>query len=426
MHIKILISALILFLTGQTSAMAGRVYLDIFSPDFKKIQLAVPYFINTTETQLVDDQSKKMANILSYGLAFHGFINVLPPETYGGLQDNNWKKLGAEFAILGQYRHDQSGFTIELRMINSEENRLILGRRYSGGIHKQHEMILRFCDEVIFQFTGEQGISRSKIAYISDSSGYKEVYVADVLGQTTRQVTKHRNLTVSPRFSPDGQQLAYTSYHPGNANLYITDLGQEHLTRAISRRRGLNLAPAWSPNGTDLAITLSRDGNPDIYLMTTKGEILERLTKNSGINVSPTWSPDGNQLAFVSDRSGNPQIYVMDIRSGNVRRITFQGIDNTEPNWSPDGDWLAYSGLSDGNYHIYIIRPAGGQPVRLTRTAADHESPSWSPDGRQIVFSLHRNDERKIYAMFRNGSGVRPLFSFAGNQFSPQWSARIQ
>lgn len=426
MFFRILLAILFLWPANLASAETGRVYLDIFSPDFKKVQVAVPYFVNTTGTALIDKDGRRMAEILSNGLTFHGFIDVLSPASYGGLQDSNWKKLGTAYTILGQYRLDQSEITIELRLFNVDENTLVLGRRYRGGIHTKEEMILKFCDEIIYQFSGEQGISRSKIAFISDSSGDQEVYVTDVLGDNLRQVTRHRSLTVAPRFSPDGRQLAYTSYHSGNANLYITDLSQDRLTRAISRRKGMNLAPAWSPDANTMAITFSRDDNPDLYLMTTKGEILERLTINAGINVSPAWSPDGRKLAFVSDRSGSPQIYIMDLKSRNVNRITFQGSDNTQPSWAPKGDWLAYTGLSGGNYHIHLIRPEGGPPVRLTEGGTDHESPSWSPDGRQIVFARHHGDEQKIYAIFRNGSGLRPLFTFEGHQSSPQWSTRFQ
>ena len=64
----------------------------------------------------------------------------------------------------------------------------------------------------------------SNIAFVSEvSGGHKEIFVADVLGRNIKQLTNHKDLAVSPKFSPDGKMLAYTSYHPGNPNLYITD-----------------------------------------------------------------------------------------------------------------------------------------------------------------------------------------------------------
>ena len=105
---------------------------------------------------------------------------------------------------------------------------------------------------MIEEFTGEPGISRSRIAFVSDATGRKEVVSCPMsLGRGHRQVTRHKHLVVSPRFSPDGIHLAYSSYHSGNQNLYLTDLRQNQVTRAISRRKGMNLAPAWSAGRQD-------------------------------------------------------------------------------------------------------------------------------------------------------------------------------
>ena len=233
----------------------------------------------------------------------------------------------------------------------------------------------------------------SQIAFVSDATGKKEIYVADVLGLEVRQITRHNTLAVSPRFSPNGRYLSYTSYHPGNPNLYVTDLNQASTTRAISRRKGLNLAPAWSPDGRTMVITLSKDGNPDLYLINNEGVILNRLTRNTGINVSPAWSPDGKHITFVSDRSGTPQIYIMNVKTKSVRRITFQGNDNTEPSWSPDGEWIAFHRA--GN--LYKIRPDGTALAvdRVTRKAELSEEPvtrtlgrPWPGPGRHCVGEL--------------------------------------
>lgn len=390
--------------------------------------MAVPYFVDKTRPELLQESGKKMADIMSRGLKFHGFVTTIEHKLYGGKQQANWQELGAEFVVLGQYTTKSSGnIVLEIRLVDIHEGRMILGRRYKGSWDKHKHMILKFCDEIVLKLTGERGISLSQIAFASnEGTDHKEIYLADVLGDDIRQVTKHRNLAVSPRFSPDGLKLAYTSYHHGNPNLYITDLRQSQKTQAISRRQGLNMAPAWAPNGKSMAITLSKDGNPDLYLINLKGKVKKRLTSNEGINVSPSWSPDGKQLAFVSDRSGTPQIYIMNAKTKTVRRITYIGNENTTPSWSPKGDWIAYTGYFEGTHHILIIRPEGGAPLRLTQYWGDHESPTWSPDGRQIAFSLKRNDKQQISAIFRNGKGFRKLFDMKGDQSFPQWSPRLK
>ncbi|KPK32136.1 MAG: protein TolB [Nitrospira bacterium SG8_35_1] len=410
-----------------TSLAQARVYLDITSPDFRKVPFAVPYFSDKNDPEKIDKADRDLTALLAKALEFHGFISVVSPKRYGGSKNTNWLDLGVDFTIITEYEISGETISFEFRLNDITEGRMLFGKRYKGSLDIRDKIILRFCDEVIYHLTGERGISLSNLVFSSEvPGGYKEIFVADVLGRNIKQITRHKSLAISPKFSPDGRLLAYTSYHPGNPNLYITDWQEAKTTRAISRHPGLNLAPAWSPDGKTMVITLSKDGNPDLYLINIKGAILNRLTKNTGINVSPSWSPDGRHIAFVSDRSGRPQIYIMNVKTKSVRRITFQGNDNTEPSWSPDGEWIAYSGLYEGRYQIFIIKPEGGQPLQLTWYRDDHESPSWSPDSRQIVFTRRHNNDRDICTVFRNGTGFRTLFQLKGHQSSPEWSTRME
>ncbi|WP_457574994.1 Tol-Pal system beta propeller repeat protein TolB [Desulfolithobacter sp.] len=416
---------LLMILAGPVRA--ERIYLDITASDLRKVVIAIPAFIRLDQEGIVEKRGRAMADLLARGLEFHGFVKVLDPARYDGRLDADWKGLGVDYVIAGRYEPSGDGLLVEARLLDVADGRMLTGRRYRGAAAQQDDMVLRLCDALVEEFTGEPGISRTSIAFVSDATGRKEVYVADILGRKIRQITRHRHLTVSPRFSPDGRYLAYTSYHRGNQNLYITDLRQDKVTRAISRRKGMNLAPAFAPDGRTMVVTLSKDGSPDLYLMTVQGKILKRLTARTGINVSPSFSPDGRYLAFVSDRSGRPQIYIMDLKSGRTRRLTFDGVENSEPSWSPKGDLIAYTSIKDGRYHIFTISPNGSEPpIQVTSGPGDFESPSWSPDGKQIAFSRKLDGRSRIWAVFKNGRGMRPLFKLKGNQSYPQWSGRPQ
>ncbi len=424
-HLLHLVLFMLLHLVLMRTMAQAVVYLDISSPETRKISMAVPYFVDRQNRVLVQDPGKKMAAQLTKALDFHGFVAVIDPSQYGGGQDADWQKLGAEFTVLAEYELKGNEISLELRLVDIQAGQMILGRKFQGVVSKNKEMIRKFCDEVVLKLTGEAGVSLSRIAFVSNATGFKEIYIADALGEEIKQLTKHESLALSPRFSPDGDTMAYTSYHRGNPNLYVTNLSEGKTTQAISRRSGLNMSPAWSPDGKTMAVTLSKDGNPDLFLIDNTGKILRKLTSGEGINVSPSWSPDGTQLAFVSDRSGTPQIYIMDVKSQNVKRITFIGNENSTPSWSPKGDWIAYTGLVNGTRHILLTKPEGGTPVQLTQTTGDHESPSWAPDGRQLVFSRKRNGEQKICAIYVNGTGMRTLFNMKGEEMLPQWSPRL-
>lgn len=419
---------LVVLCTLLATVQAERVYLDITAQDVRKIVVAVPWFANSSDPNAPADEGKAMAELLAKGLAFHGFIQILDPQIYGGRNEADWKALGADYVVLARHESVASGMLIEGRLLDVGEDRMITGRRYSGSVRQRDEMVLRMCDALIDEFTGIPGISRSRIAFVSDRTGRKELYLADILGLDIRQVTRHNTLVVSPRFSPDGNYLAYSSYHSGNQNLYMTDLRQDKVTRAISRRKGMNLAPAWAPDGKTMVVTLSTDGNPDLYLIDREGKILKRLTDRAGINVSPSWSPDGKTLAFVSDRSGSAQIYLMDMKTLGVSRLTFEGRENTEPAWSPDGKLLAFTGLVDDNYQIFTMNPQDASTAhQITSGWGEFESPTWSPDSRQIAFSRRRNGSQQLCVAMKDGREMRVLFEQnSGNQSYPQWTAALE
>ena len=351
-----------------------RVYLEIGSTEVRKINLAVPWFHDArpgTTAQL----GKNLSDILAKALKFHGIINIIPTKAYSGSQNVDWKSLGADFAVLGLYSMESNALKLEMRLFDVANNTMILGKSYTGKPAHKNDMLFRFCDTVIHDLTGSKGLAGTRIAFVSHGSNKKrkEVYVTDILGRKLRQVTRHKNLVVSPRFVPKSPYMTYTSYHTGNQNLYITDLRQSKTTRVLSRRQGMNLAPGWFPDGSKMLLTLSYEDNPDLYLLNRRGKILEKVTMGSGINVSPSLSPDGKKVVFVSDRFGSPQLFLMEIASGKTQRITFTGTENAEPSWHPTEDLIVYSSLRNGVYQICTKKTDHG--FRSTTTHHGSQSP---------------------------------------------------
>ncbi len=415
------------FLSVQPCVAEQIIDIDITDAQIKKINVAVPYFIEKNKPETRHESGNNMAELMGRALDFHGFINVINNKTNQGLDPLDLSTISAEYIITGKYKVEGKKLVLELRLIDGSSKKMIMGKRYRDTWDKQRQMILKFCDESIGKITGTPGISSSKMTFISDTSGFKEVYIADVLGDDIRQVTKHKNLTITPRLSPNADKLIYTSYHRGNPNLYLIDFRKSaNLTRPISRRKGVNYSPAFSPDSNNIVMTLSKDDNPDLYKISIDGTILKRLTVGNGINVSPSYSPDGQNIAFVSDRSGEPQIYTMNLLSGLTKRLTFEGLENTTPSWSPDGKWIAFTTRTDNGYQICKIASEGrAQPIQLTNYWGSHESPNWSPDSRQIAFTRTRNGESKLCTITSDGQWLRELFTMQGSQTSGSWSNRL-
>jgi len=297
------------------------------------------------------------------------------------------------------------------------------GKRYVGSPDVVRQMAHRFADELVFHFTGEQGIARSRIAFVSEKGGNKELFVMDYDGYNPRQVTFDAFLNLAPSWSPDKQRLAFVTYREGkDPQIHELDLGTGH-RRALVAFPGLNITPEWAPGGEDLAFTTTKDGNAEIYKVDKAGRRFERLTDHWAADLAPTWSPTGREIAFTSDRGGSPQIYLMSADGTNVRRLTFEGSYNTAAAWSPKGNWIAYVCRDDRRLlKLCVISPDGQQWRQLTLGSSNDESPSWSADGRHVVFSSTRNGKRDIYMINADGTGLERLTANGTYNDDPAWS----
>lgn len=428
------VCALLTVLTPADTALAAYDYINISNPFLKKIPMAVPVFMSTTSTTAEADTALKASDLMTDTLEFTGYFKMIDrgaflekPEDTGidktRINFGNWTAIGAELLITGGIRVEGDHLEMEFRLFDTFKADLLFGKRYTGSVGDQREMVRRFCGEVIYRLTGRQGLFDSQIAFVSTTTGNKEIHRCDFDGHNPVRVTHANSLTLSPAWSPDGSSIAFVSYENGKPDIFVQPLkGKRTL---VSAQTGINITPAWVPKTSHLAATLSYEGDEDIYLLTESGKVVKRLTNNWGIDVSPTFSPDGKKMAFVSRRSGTPQIHIQDVAGGNVFRITYDGRYNTQPAWSPAGDRIAYSSMKDGQINICVIGADGRGNVRVTHNAGNNESPAWSPDGSMIVFSSTRTGKSRIFVMTLSGTDQRQLLELSGEQTSPAWSPRF-
>jgi TolB protein len=256
---------------------------------------------------------------------------------------------------------------------------VVLQKTYNGDTRRAvHE----FINDLVETLTGQKGIALSKVAFVADRSGHKEIYTCDYDGARMLQLTHDGAISVSPALSPDGRRLAYTGYQSGYADIYLVDLASGARNRII-KYPGTNSGAAFSPEGNLIACTLSKDGNPEIYVTGLNGGSPRRLTRGRGVESSPTWSPSGSEIIYSSDERGGPQLFRIPV-SGGAGHLLQTGFGyNTQPNWSPDGKRVTFN-IRSGEFQIAILDLDSGS----TRIAiSDGENPVWGPDSRHIIFS---------------------------------------
>ncbi len=283
-------------------------------------------------------------------------------------------------------------------------------------------MAHRWADELVYRYTGEQGIARTKIAFVGEKENGRELFVMDYDGYDPQQVTADGYLNLMPTWSPDRKSLIYTAYRDRKQQIMRRELstGREDI---LVSPASLNITATFSPNGQSITYAAAQEGNSDIYQLELDSRTSKQLTSHHSADLSPSWSPDGRYLAFTSDRGGRPQIYIMDAEGSNVRRLTYDGDYNAAPAWSPKGDWIVYVCRIPGEgFKLCRISPDGKERVQITKGNSIDDSPSWAPNGRHLVFSSIRRGESQIYIVTSDGAGLEKISSVGVHLSSPSWS----
>ena len=268
------------------------------------------------------------------------------------------------------------------------------------------------------------------VAYVVSTTDTKEdksnthIWMIGYDGKSDRQITFSNDSESSPRWSPDGKYLSFTSSRPGKAKgsqVWLLDRsgGEAYqLTELKGRLQGYE----WSPDSQRLALLIG-DPDPDapdpaatptpgvppkppkpividryrykqdvqgyllsgrhtyIYLYDIATKKLDRLTKSKWDESSPSWSPDSARLAFMSNHADDPdrdpaaQLYVADAKAG-VTEKQLTTSDNrasrARPEWSPDGTWLVFTegdekkfGAYNMEHLMFVPADASAAPTRV-------------------------------------------------------------
>ena len=407
----------------------------------EKVRLAVPDFKPST----ADAQNAALLKVFNgtlwndldnagiFDMVSKSFYPLAVPGTPTDVQFAAWSAPPPNAAMLafGNLGVTGGNVTVQgwLYDVKNIASPQVLGKQYQDSATTSAARIIahKFADEIIFRLGGGiPGVAESQIYFVSSRTGHKEIWAMDYDGANQRQITHLNSISLSPRISPDGSRLAFSSMTKSGWDILMYSMDLNRLV-SFPKFGGTNLSPAWSSDGTKLAFSSSRSGDPEIYTADQSGGNLKRVTSFKGPDVSPVWNRKTNaQIAWVSGRTGLPQIYTMEADGTNVQRLTDQGYA-VSPAWSPNGQFLAFAWIrhygpgAPGASDIYLMDVASKQWVQLTHDGGRNDFPSWSPDGRHLVFQSSRAGGEQIWEMLADGSNQKQLTT-TGSNTQPNWS----
>ena len=308
-------------------------------------------------------------------------------------------------------------------------NAHIFGKRYfsSPDTEGARQLAHEFARDILTNLGLGLGLAGSRIYFVSDRTGYQEIWSMDYDGSNQKPITRYENLCLTPAVSLDATKIAFTTYANGNPEIFVHSLETNRRLTFYNQRASMNATPAFTPDGQSIVYASTASEVSQIYIADLDGRGFRRISYSRSIAVDPAINPrTGAQIAFTSGRSGLPQIYLMDIEGANIQKLSLGGGDAVQPSWDPQGEHVAFAwtrGFEPGNYNIFLLNIATRDMVQLTYGAGRNENPYWSPSGTHIVFSSDRQGTTQIYTMRADGTQIRRLTSAGRNQ-QPVWGVK--
>ena len=319
---------------------------------------------------------------------------------------------------------------LQARILELPTYRVLLTRKYVARPEERELKVLAHTlgNDFVRTTTHLPGIFLTQIAMSCDGGGKKEIYLTNIDGSETRQLTHHHSLAFSPAWHPSGKKLAYSLYtrhadNEKNIDLFEMDLAS-NTVKLLSSEIGINSGAVYvPPKGDSMVLTLSVSGYPSLHQLDLLTQRKTLITESSaGVNVDPDVKADASTVAFVSSRSGASMIYRVDLDKSNLKRLTYAGKYNATPTWAHLSDSLAFAGWLDRHFDLFSMNADGSHLARLTQSQGNNEDPHFSPDDNFLVFSSNRTGQKNIYVMNVDGSFARRITYGLGNCVSPKWS----
>ncbi len=264
----------------------------------------------------------------------------------------------------------------------------------------------------------------------------------------TKQLTDGDSDNYSPTFSPDGTQIAFSSFRTDNSEIYLMDLNGRIRRRVTFTTDFNDSSPTFltTPNylfyssepkaSREVKVVIQSSGSTPIYAGFNLTHIHSKITRavlpvSFGARV-PRTSPAGDQVVYESNTDGNLELYLLDLAGVNLaqltpediepKRITFNETDDGSPTFFPDGKGIMFVSSRNEVNQLYTIDIDGQNETHFNPNRYDCYNPTVSPDGKTIAYVSARDDDWEIYLIDADGKNERRITNDIGRSIQPAFS----
>ncbi len=296
-----------------------------------------------------------------------------------------------------------------------------------------------------------------------------ELVLIDIATGKKRVLTQERPTVSQPRWSPDGEQLAFLAKagqgKESTTQLFLLSMLGGEAKQLTKTPKGVQHF-AWNPKTETIAYVTadepknkkeiekgfsdfeianndmfisSQPTSSHIWLLNTASGEQRRLTSGDwslpvtippGAPSSPlSWSPDGQSILFVkvaTPYSGDGQsktIQLLNVLDGSIKPMSSRTKLESYPTFSPDGNnisyWYKKAGVNENINEIWVTGKAGDEGKNIsTKINRDVYRPIWMPDGKSMLIGGHDDNKTSLWTLSLDGTASKILL----DNISPAWS----
>jgi Tol biopolymer transport system component len=202
----------------------------------------------------------------------------------------------------------------------------------------------------------------------------------------------------------------YESY-----DIFVADL-KGNITKQLTTEPGYDAEATVSPKGDKIVFTSMRTGDLELFTMNIDGSDVQQITSELGYDGGAFFSPDGTKLIFRSSRPKTPEaikeykdllkeglvqptemeLYICNADGSDLKQLTDLGNANWSPFFHPSGKKILFSSNFEAErgfpFNLYMIDLDGKNLERVTHGETFDAFPVFSNDGKKLIFSSNRNN----------------------------------
>jgi len=248
-------------------------------------------------------------------------------------------------------------------------------------------------------------------------------------------ISTGKGRTTCSYFLKDGKHILYASTHKSgdecpaapemkgkylwavykSFDIYIADL-KGNITKQLTDTEGYDAEATVSPKGDKIVFTSDRSGDLELWTMDIDGKNQKQITFGLGYDGGAFFSPDGKKIVFRASRPTEEadvkeykellaqglvaptamELYTCNVDGSDLKQVTHLGKANWAPFYHPGGKKIIFSSNHHSkkgyDFQLFMVNEDGTGLEQITGQSIFNAFPMFSPDGKKLIFSSNRNN----------------------------------